>query len=91
MLDTIFVWLIVAMLWSGIGALILFSLLNIDKTPVKKARGLEFVDPWWIWTNFGVNVFGAILIAAVLGILCPPATVGYWLYKMCVTGKNNND
>lgn len=84
---------IIAMYWSGIGAMILSIIFMIEKSPVERAKGLEFLNPRWILNTYKVNVFGALLIAICLGILCPPVTILYYIYKLCtikIGGKNED-
>lgn len=52
-----------------------------------KAEGFEFCNPLWLYKNYSVNVFGAILLALVYNLLCPICTIGYWIYKLCTVGR----
>ena len=52
-----------------------------------KAEGFEFCNPLWIYKNYSVNVFGAILLALIYNLLCPIGTIGYWIYKLCTFGR----
>lgn len=84
---------IIAMYWSGIGAMMLGVIFMITGSPVERSNGMEFLNPRWILKTYKVNVFGALLIAICLGILCPPATILYYIYKLCtikIGGKNED-
>lgn len=83
----VFMWTLILALWTGIGALLLFVLFSINKTPVQEAKGLEFLNPCWLWRRYKLNVVGAALLAMMFGILCPPLTVGYWIYKLFTAGR----
>ena len=83
---------IIGIIWSGVGAMLLFVLYSIAGSPVQKADGVEFLNPLWILKTYNVNVFGAFLIAIILAVFCPPVTASYYIYKLCtVRIKKNTD
>lgn len=81
-------WFLIGMLWTGIGLMLLFVIFSVSTTnPLYKAKGLEFLNPVWLWKNYRLNPFGAALIALVFSMACPLLAVGYWIYKLCTFGK----
>ena len=75
-------------IWHIIGILIYCTIAAITTEdyfiPI---YGWELVNPYWIYNNFKVNVFGAIVLSIIFGILCPIGTVIYWFYKLCTVGR----
>lgn len=55
------------------------------------AEGFEFVNPVFIYKHCRVNVFGAIILALLMSLICPLGTVGYWFYKLCTIGRKADD
>ena len=88
--ETIVLWFFGIVIWTGVGVLLLFVLYSIADTPVQKARGLEFVNPMWIYDNYNVNVFGAFVLSTFFAALCPAIALGYWIYKICTYRRQNN-
>ena len=81
---TLCVWL-----WHIVGFvmwLVLGGCFNVQV--IKYASGIEFVNPLVIYKQTRVNWFGAILLAMIYGIMCPIATLIYWLYKLCTVGRD---
>ncbi len=58
-----------------------------DVQVIRRASGVEFVNPLVIYKQIRVNWFGAIVVAALYGVMCPVATCIYWLYKLCTVGR----
>ena len=79
----------ISIIWSILGfAILLFSALEGDC--ILDAQGLEFVNPVYIYRNCRVNVFGAILVASLLSLICPIGTICYWIYKLCTVGRKED-
>lgn len=45
-------------------------------------RGLEFVNPKYLYSQLCVNWFGAIMLSIVFLVLTAPMTIWYWVYKL---------
>ena len=54
-----------------------------------KAKGLEFVNPVWLYKRFRVNWFGAFFLALLFSLLTVPYAICYWFYKLCTVGRND--
>lgn len=54
---------------------------------IAQSYGLEFVNPVFVYKHNKVNWFGAIMVATVYGLICPIATLCYWIYKLCTVGR----
>ena len=80
---------IVIVLWHVFGAIALMMLTTYDSGTgaVSYADGIEFVNPAHIYYYNQVNWFGAFFVATLYGLICPVATVGYWIYKLCTVGR----
>lgn len=53
------------------------------------SKGLEFVNPIWLYKRYRVNWFGAIFITIIFNMLTLPFSIGYWFYKLCTVGRKN--
>lgn len=49
--------------------------------------GLCWMNPVWLYNHIRVNVFGAIFVALIAGVVLAPYAVCYWIYKLCVVGR----
>ena len=76
-----------AVVWTIIGAI-----LCIIWIANKYANGWELCNPYWIYQyHKSVNWFGAIILALVFNLLCPPISIGYWFYKLCTVGRKDEE
>lgn len=75
-------------LWHLVGLMVWIVLGHcFDVQVIKYSFGIEFVNPLEIYERTNVNWFGAILLAMIYGVMCPIATLIYWLYKLCTVGR----
>ena len=73
------------LVWHTFGALILsFGPVN---SLFNMAKGMEFVNPIFIYKHSKVNWFGAIMLMIFYSIFLPIGTVAYWFYKLCTVGR----
>lgn len=47
----------------------------------------DYVNPMWIYKNTNVNVFGAFLLTIFFNMICPIASLCYWIYKLFTVGR----
>lgn len=83
-------WIITCIiLWNGFGVAVLIPILSYVKPygAVGQADGMEFVNPIFVYKHNRVNWFGAFVVATLYGLVCPVATIGYWIYKLCTIGR----
>ena len=75
-------------LWHVVGFvmwIVLGACFNVQV--IGYASGIEFVNPLVIYNQTRVNWFGAFFLATLYGVMCPIATLIYWLYKLCTVGR----
>ncbi len=71
--------------WSAMGYVVLSMI--AECTPLGECHGFQCFNPFWLHREYSkLNWFGCFLVALVLNILCPPITIGYWIYKLCTIG-----
>lgn len=54
---------------------------------IGKCDNMEYLSPIWIYKNFKVNWFGAIVLAVFFNILVPAVSIAYWFCKLCTIGR----
>ena len=59
----------------------------IPLLPLIFGGGLALVNPAFIYKHCKVNWFGAIILATLIGLICPIATIMYWFCKLCTVGR----
>ena len=80
--------LTVAVTWNILGGLAwLFVCRPSPSKFYTEARGVEFVNPFWIYRYIKVNFFGAAFLCLVFNLVCPIVSFGYWFYKLCTVGR----
>ena len=89
MLETILTIVLLAVPWSLFGILILILIADCNKT-LKNCENSDFFNPLWIYNNYNVNWFGAVMLCLLFNILCPIWAIGFWFYKLCTVGRRNN-
>ena len=52
------------------------------------ASGFEYVNPYWIYEHYQVNRFGSTLVCIMFNLICPIASICYWIYKLCTVGRS---
>lgn len=50
-------------------------------------RGLEFVNPKYLYNRLYVNWFGAIMLSIIFFALTAPMAIWYWVYKLFTVGR----
>ena len=79
--EIIVIWCFVGIIWSAISWLILSLMYTMGEATC------DFFNPFWIYAQVRVNIFGCILLTILTNILCPVVAIGYWFYKICTVGK----
>jgi hypothetical protein len=54
-------------------------------------RGLEFLNPIFLYNTHRINIFGVLFICLFYNLLQPIASIGYWFYKLCTIGRKKED
>ena len=54
---------------------------------LSKSRGLEFLNPLYLYSKWKVNWFGASFLALIFNLLTLPVAIFYWIYKLCTVGR----
>lgn len=78
--------ILTAIIWSFLGGIILALIADYNKT-LRNCENSDFFSPLWIYNNYNVNWFGAIMLCLLFNILCPIWSVGFWFYKLCTIGR----
>ena len=52
-----------------------------------ETNGFEYVNPFWIYKNIEVNIFGVIIFMIIFNVFTYPTAILYWLYKLCTVGR----
>lgn len=50
--------------------------------------GFEVCNPYWTYTCYEVNWFGACIVSLFYTALCPITSICYWFYKLCTIGRS---
>lgn len=79
--------LLLMFLWNAIGFFILCVVAIECSSVLSRAKGLEFVNPCWIYKNYRVNYFGTMVVSLIYNLVCPIASICYWFYKLCTVGR----
>lgn len=66
--------------WNLIGFLILL-LIGAGSKIIGECPNSDFFSPLWLYENFYVNWFGALIMCVILNIICPVWSIGFWIYK----------
>lgn len=74
--------------WNIIGTLPL-GIIAITTDFGRKASGLEFLNPKYIYNNIKVNYFGCFWLFLIINLASPILTICYWFYKLCTAGRKN--
>lgn len=82
-----FIWHIIGFIVTGIGASCSGDIVLGLGGALSRAKGLEFVNPCFIYKYNNVNWFGAIMVCIVYSLAMPACTVCYWFYKLCTVGR----
>ena len=77
----IFLIIVGLILWSFLGLLLLLCFNSEGRFPFG-ASGFEFINPVYLYKNSKVNIFGAIFVSILMGLICPIGTIIYWIYKL---------
>ena len=80
-------WILLLILWSLCGMEIFFlpwTLWNISTPGCAPAWG--FLNPYYLKKYTPVNWFGAIFVALICNLICPIASIGYWIFVLCTIG-----
>lgn len=80
---------LIFIVWNGLGFMMTYCLGVVGFDFIKESEGLEYLNPVYIYKNCEVNVFGAIMFMALLNLLCPILSFGYWLYMLCTVGRKS--
>ena len=65
--------------WSVVGFTVCMTAIN--------SEGFEYVNPVWIYKRYRVNYFGAAVLCILYNLICPIASICYWIYKLCTVGR----
>lgn len=49
----------------------------------------EILNPFKLYKEYKVNIFGLILLTLFINLLCPLYTIGFWFYKLCTIGRKD--
>lgn len=71
-----------SIVWSLLGALFLIIVGVLDKFD-----DFSFMNPIKIYKTYRVNYFGAAIVCITCNLLCPIASIGYWIYKICTVSR----
>ena len=52
---------------------------------------IERHNPCYLYRNYRVNWFGAIMLAIFYNLLTPAVSICYWFYKLCTIGRKGKD
>ena len=55
--------------------------------PMGNAKGLEFLNPLFIYQHARVNWFGTLCLTLLWNLMCPGLSISYWFYKLCTCGR----
>ena len=69
--------LIITVIWNFIGFLIMLR------------SGLQYLNPIVIYTNLKVNKIGCTLLTIINSLICPIATILFWIYVLCTFGRKD--
>ena len=83
MFDIVFILII----WSFVGYIISDIILCICRGNNLNMRGLEYLNPIWIYRTFRVNYLGVLLLTIFHNVLCPLGAMFYWGVKICTVGR----
>jgi hypothetical protein len=84
---TLLEWILVVVVWHLLGCCIITVCYMFDTKIIHNARGLEIVNPEYIWKQTYLNAFGCCVVALFFAVLVPIPTAGYWFYKLCTVGR----
>ena len=68
--------------WNFLGVVCLLTWMN--KTTLYPD---EILNPFKLYKEYKVNLFGLILLTLFINLLCPVYTIGFWFYKLCTVGR----
>ena len=66
-------------LWSILGFPMLISVFS--------SFGANIFNPFWIYKNTKVNVFGAVVLTFIAIAISPITALIYYMYKLCTVGR----
>jgi hypothetical protein len=72
--------------WNILG-LVIWCVAVTNSTKLDQADLLEWLNPIWIYYNYKVNFFGAVVICVLYNLICPIVSICYWFYKLCTVGR----
>ena len=72
--------------WSVVG-LVIWCTATTNGTKIRYADLFEWLNPIWIYRNYEVNFFGAIVVCVLYNLICPIGSICYWFYKLCTVGR----
>ena len=74
-------------LWNLSGLAIWIYIICHIEGPHQNTTHAEFINPVWIYKNYKVNYFGAIVVSIGYSIICPMVTIYHWIYKLMTIGR----
>ena len=69
--------LIIIVVWNFIGFLIMLC------------AGFQYLNPTVIYKNLKVNKIGCTLLTIANSLVCPIATILFWIYVLCTFGRKD--
>lgn len=76
----------ISIIWNILGFLGL-ALIAMNADWARSCYGFELLNPIFIYRQLRINYFGVFLITLFMNALCPVASFGYWLYKLCTVRR----
>lgn len=71
---------ILLIVWNGLGLLLSIIPITIYKTI--NGETLNYLNPIWLTRYSQLNIIGALFHWIMYSLLCPLATIIYWIYKL---------
>lgn len=77
----------ILLIWSIVG-LIATIICKCSNNFIGLSIGLDYLNPIYIYKHVKVNWFGCIWLTLLVNLMCPPLTVAYWFYNLCIVGRD---
>ena len=73
--------------WNIFGAFILLPVILKGNNYWDEYIEMDVLNPIYIYEHTNCNIFGTICLTILVNLLCPIATICYWVYKLCTVGR----
>lgn len=73
--------------WNVFGFFILLPIMLRGNTYWSEYIEIDVLNPIYIYQHTNCNIFGTICLTILVNLLCPIATICYWVYKLCTVGR----